>query len=120
MTGSRVAILCFGSLLRSVKDVCKRTDTTLIDMRFIKPLDEECIKNVVMSHDIVITLEEGVVKGGIGQEVMSVAHSIKNDVKVINLGISDRFVMEGKRSELLESENLDAKSIEKLIKMYKE
>lgn len=120
MTGSKVAILCFGSLLSSVKDVCKRNDTTLIDMRFIKPLDEECIKSVVMNHDTVITLEEGVVMGGIGQEVMSVAHSIRNDVKVINLGISDQFVMEGKRSELLEDEKLDAKSIENLIKMYKE
>lgn len=120
MTGSKVAILCFGSLLSSVKDVCKRNDTTLIDMRFIKPLDEECIKGVVMNHDTVITLEEGVVMGGIGQEVMSVAHSIRNDVKVINLGISDQFVMEGKRSELLEDEKLDAKSIENLIKMYKE
>ena len=73
-----------------------------------------------MNHDTVITLEEGVVMGGIGQEVMSVAHSIRNDVKVINLGISDQFVMEGKRSELLEDEKLDAKSIENLIKMYKE
>ena len=58
--------------------------------------------------------------GGIGQEVLSIAHRVRNDVKVINLGISDRFIMEGKRSELLEDENLDPYSIEKLINMYKE
>lgn len=120
LNGTKVAVLCFGSLLRSIKEVCKRTCSTLIDMRFIKPLDEECIKNTVINHDVVITLEEGVVMGGIGQEVMSIAHRVRNDVKVINLGISDRFIMEGKRSELLEDENLDPYSIEKLINMYKE
>ena len=67
--GKKVALCCFGSIVSKLKDLSDRYDLTLVDMRFVKPLDVELLKELAKTHEAVISIEEGVVQGGIGQEV---------------------------------------------------
>lgn len=91
-------------------------------MRFVKPLDVELVKQLASTHDAIITLEEGVVHGGIGQEILAVVQkfnetldSSKTKSEVIVKGFDDHFILEGTRDELLHDETLDNESIEKLV-----
>ena len=91
-------------------------------MRFVKPLDVELVKQLASTHDAIITLEEGVVHGGIGQEILAVVQkfnetldSSKTKSDVIVKGFTDHFILEGTRDELLHDETLDNESIEKLV-----
>lgn len=88
-------------------------------MRFVKPLDVELVKQLASTHDAIITLEEGVVHGGIGQEILAVVQkfnetqdSSKTKSEVIVKGFADHFILEGTRDELLHDETLDNESIE--------
>ncbi|WP_281648227.1 1-deoxy-D-xylulose-5-phosphate synthase [Parendozoicomonas sp. Alg238-R29] len=97
--GKRVAILGFGSLTSLALDVAERTDVSVADMRFIKPLDKALAQELADSHELLITLEEGAVKGGVGEEVAALLHNHKTHV--INLGIPDTFIAHGHRDDQL-------------------
>ncbi len=113
--GKTLALCCFGSVVHKLEKLASEYDLTLVDMRFVKPLDEELIKELAKSHKYIVTIEEGVVHGGIGQEISCIAHEVSSGVTVRNLGIRDEFVPEGTRDELLSEYGLDAQSVRKVV-----
>ncbi|TCT04854.1 1-deoxy-D-xylulose-5-phosphate synthase [Paralcaligenes ureilyticus] len=113
--GRVVAILCFGTLLAECAAVAEQLDASLIDMRFVKPLDEALLLSLAESHQAFVTVEEAMVMGGAGSAVLEFfgAHDIV--APVLQLGLPDRFVDHGEQSVLLRGLGLDAAGIEQSI-----
>lgn len=113
--GSKVAILNFGTLLPAALAAAERSDFTVIDMRFVKPLDSEAISKAAQTHELIVTLEENVIQGGAGSGVSEYLNQQNFSLPVLHLGLPDRFVDHGKHSELLAQCGLDHKGIEHAI-----
>lgn len=113
--GKKVAILNFGALLNEAKIVAEQYDYTLVDMRFVKPLDECLIAELAESHDYLVTLEENAIQGGAGSAVNEYLQSIGKIKPLMMLGIPDYFVPQATQQEAYEMLELDAKGIEKKI-----
>ena len=113
--GRNLAVLAFGSIVHKLKELADRYHLTLVDMRFVKPLDEERIRELARTHKYMVTVEEGVIHGGIGQEISCIAHEENPKIVVRTLGLADDFIPEGKRDELLAEQGLDVSHIEKTI-----
>lgn len=109
--GRKAAILAFGSMVWRLKNVADELDATLIDMRFVKPLDEEAIREAAASHDLIVTAEEGVVAGGAGSAVLEFLSAEGICVQTLCLGIPDQFVPHGDLPHLLADLGLDEKSV---------
>lgn len=116
LTGKRVAILSFGSLLEAAKVAAKTLNASLIDMRFIKPLDTNIIDELSKTHDLLVTLEENVISGGAGSGVSEYLNSSSLTVSVLNLGLPDEFLPHGKHASLLGQCGLSSDGIEKSIR----
>ena len=119
---STVAILSFGSLLDISEEVSKEIDATLVDMRFVKPLDESLIKELSTSHELFVTVEENVIAGGAGSAVNEFVTANSLPIKLLNFGIPDEFPVVGspedqKQAAELTKENLLAKIKSKLAKL---
>jgi 1-deoxy-D-xylulose-5-phosphate synthase len=109
--GQTIAILCFGTLLSTAHLVADTLNATLVDMRFVKPLDRDLILKIAATHATIVTLEENVVMGGAGEGVNSCL--LENDCvnQIINIGIPDYWAEHGSQSEILASCGLDAPGI---------
>ncbi|KPM83655.1 1-deoxy-D-xylulose-5-phosphate synthase [Pseudoalteromonas lipolytica] len=116
--GSKVAILSFGTLLESAKVAADELNATVIDMRFIKPLDTETINELLSSHDVIVTLEDNAIAGGAGSAVNEYLAAIKADVTILNLGIPDEFIKHGTQDEMHAEMGLDANGILTRIKEF--
>ena len=116
LTGRKVAILSFGALLSAAEPAANKLNATLIDMRFIKPLDTKIIDELSKSHDLLVTLEENVIAGGAGSGVSEYLNSKGIQTSIIHLGLPDAFLPHGKHSSLLEQCNLSAQGIEDSIR----
>ncbi|MCF2915874.1 MULTISPECIES: 1-deoxy-D-xylulose-5-phosphate synthase [unclassified Pseudoalteromonas] len=116
--GSKVAILSFGTLLESAKVAADELNATVIDMRFIKPLDTEAINELISSHDVIVTLEDNAIAGGAGSAVNEYLAAIKADVTILNLGIPDEFIKHGTQDEMHAEMGLDANGILTRIKEF--
>ncbi|MCM2129488.1 1-deoxy-D-xylulose-5-phosphate synthase [Larsenimonas rhizosphaerae] len=114
--GSEIALLAFGSLTVPAAIVAERLNATLIDMRFVKPLDREAILAAAASHSLLVTLEENVVAGGAGAGVGELLAEENVQVPLLHLGIPDRFIDHGKPAELLKECGLDVDGIEAAIR----
>ncbi len=113
--GSRIAVLTLGTLGTRVKRVLDRlggTEFTHIDMRYMKPLDEVCLKEVFRQHDLVVTLEDGVLRGGFGSAIMEFAAENELQKPLKRIGIGDEFIGHGSVEELEKLTGLDESSIE--------
>ncbi|WP_194089680.1 1-deoxy-D-xylulose-5-phosphate synthase [Vibrio hibernica] len=117
-TNPKVAILCFGTFLPEAIKAAETFDATVADMRFVKPLDEELIRTLVNSHDVLVTLEENVIAGGAGSGVIEFMMQNKLLKPVLQLGLPDEFVSQGTQAELYVDLGLDSVGIEKQIKAY--
>lgn len=113
--GQTVAILCFGPLIHTVKELAERLDCTLANMRFIKPLDADLVRKLAQSHRLIITLEENAVIGGAGSGICQQIMSESLPCSVINLGLPDQFMEHGSLTDLYAQAGLDAASIEARI-----
>lgn len=117
--GKKVCILAFGSLAVDYKEMCIAQDFTLCDMRFIKPLDKDLIKDMALKHDLIVTAEEGVIEGGVGLDVTVIVNDLNvnfgRETRVINAGLPDSFVDEGTRPQLLELLGLDCNGMLNMI-----
>ena len=113
--GSRLAILAFGTLLHPALAAAERLGATVVDMRFVKPLDEAMVQQMARSHDALITVEEGCVMGGAGSAVLECLAAAGLLVPVLQLGLSDEFIEHGDPGKLLSLCGLDAAGIEKSI-----
>lgn len=88
---------------------------TLVDLRFVKPLDEEAVRKLLGGHRLMVVAEEGYRFGGVGEHIGSLANSIGSPCRVLNLGVSDRFVPHGKRGEQLQEEGLTPEGVVRMI-----
>ncbi|MBX9475400.1 1-deoxy-D-xylulose-5-phosphate synthase [Yersinia enterocolitica] len=118
--GEKVAILCFGTLLAQAQIVADNLNATLVDMRFVKPLDEELILELAASHQILVTVEENAIMGGAGSGVNELLMAKRQLVPVLNLGLPDHFVPQGEQDEMRAEFGLDAAGIQSQIEAWLE
>ncbi|WP_158380179.1 1-deoxy-D-xylulose-5-phosphate synthase [Candidatus Williamhamiltonella defendens] len=116
--GEKIAILCFGTLLSVAREVAIHLNATLVDMRFIKPLDTELILSMALNHSLLVTIEENVIKGGAGSAVSECLMSYKKTVMLLNIGLPDQFIPQGEQNEMRSAYGLDSRGIQKQIKAY--
>ncbi|CNE93019.1 1-deoxy-D-xylulose-5-phosphate synthase [Yersinia enterocolitica] len=116
--GEKVAILCFGTLLAQAQIVADNLNATLVDMRFVKPLDEELILELAASHQILVTVEENAIMGGAGSGVNELLMAKRQLVPVLNLGLPDHFVPQGEQDEMRAEFGLDAAGIQRQIEAW--
>jgi 1-deoxy-D-xylulose-5-phosphate synthase len=116
--GQRVAILCFGTLLYNALEAAQELDATVVNMRFVKPLDQEMLDQVVASHDVIVTIEENVVAGGAGSGVNEYLVAQGSTKPVLNLGLPDRYMDHGSQNQLLSECGLDSVGIIKSINAF--
>jgi 1-deoxy-D-xylulose-5-phosphate synthase len=109
--GRSIAILLFGSLLTSAQEAAEELDATLVNMRFVKPLDEALLRELAQSHDLLVTLEDNAVMGGAGSAVNEFLHAAGLPVAVMNLGLPDEYIDHAQREEQLAACGLDAQGI---------
>ncbi|NLY65679.1 MAG: 1-deoxy-D-xylulose-5-phosphate synthase, partial [Alcaligenaceae bacterium] len=113
--GQRLAMLAFGPLLHAAVPVAEKLDATLVDMRFVKPLDAELIRQLAVSHDAFVTLEEGSVMGGAGSAVTEFINMLGLNKPVLQLGLPDKFIDHGDQATLLKKAGLDSAGIESSV-----
>ena len=112
--GSKIAYLVFGTLLNEVTQVAKDNGATVIDMRFVKPIDEKRIIAICQTHEYVFTVEDNVILGGAGSAVNEVVNKNKLTKNIVNIGVPDNVVPHGNQNEILSDLGLDAKGILKV------
>ncbi len=117
--GKDLAILSVGPLGETVKKICKKQEYNTLahyDMRFVKPLDENLLDEIFETYKMIITIEEGVLKGGFGQAVLAYKNrKCAEQVRIECLGLPDQFIEHGSMQQLYEAVGLDQKSIERVI-----
>ena len=113
--GQRVAILAFGTLLHAALAAAEKLDTTVANMRFVKPLDVALVCEMARSHDAIVTVEDSCLMGGAGSAVLEALAAAGLAVPVLNLGLPDRFVEHGDPAKLHALCGLDAAGIEQSI-----
>jgi 1-deoxy-D-xylulose-5-phosphate synthase len=111
----RVAILAFGTLLGSALEVAAELDATVVNMRFVKPLDEGMLGDMARNHELLVTLEENSLAGGAGSAVAESLSRRRLAVPLLQLGLPDRFIEHGTREEALRDAGLDRSSIHQAI-----
>jgi len=109
--GSNVAILSFGALLPAALEAGNRLAATVVDMRWVKPLDEAMLSTVALEHEVILTLEENVICGGAGSAVNEWMAANGHSPKLMNLGLPDHFQEHGSQSEQRKEAKLDADHI---------
>jgi 1-deoxy-D-xylulose-5-phosphate synthase len=115
---SGLAILVFGTLLSSALPIAERLDATLVNMRFIKPLDEELLIAMATRHRALVTIEENATLGGAGSAVGELLAAEGLAVPLLQLGIPDRFVEHGSRDGCLAAAGLDAAGLSASIERW--
>jgi len=115
----RVAILAFGSMVSPALSAAESLNATVVNMRFVKPIDLAMIQQIANSHDLIVTVEEHVIMGGAGsacaEALVALGEAIPM-VPIVHLGLPDRFIDHGDHQALLALEGLDAKGIEASIR----
>jgi 1-deoxy-D-xylulose-5-phosphate synthase len=109
--GSKVAILNFGTLLGSALQAGEQLDATVVDMRFVKPLDKEMVLNLANSHELLVTLEENSIAGGAGSAVSEFLAEQAVVMPILQLGLPDQFIDHANHQQQLEMVGLDAQQI---------
>ncbi|MCK0537460.1 1-deoxy-D-xylulose-5-phosphate synthase [Alcanivorax quisquiliarum] len=114
--GRQVAILSFGTLLPAAMAAADALGATVVDMRWVKPLDEILIRELATSHNLLVTLEDHQLMAGAGSAVSEYLAASAITVPVLHLGLPDTFIHHGKREALLAELGLDAAGIEQSIR----
>jgi len=114
--GKKLAILAFGTLLAAVESLAERLDLTLVDMRFVKPIDHALIKTLAQSHQGFVTIEESSIMGGAGSAVCEALNEAGLTLPILQLGLPDVFIDHGDQASLLAGVGLDEKGIEQSIR----
>ena len=114
--GRRVAVLAFGVMLAPALEVAEKLDLTVVNMRFVKPLDEVMVLEMARSHELLVTFEENVVAGGAGSAVNECLAAHGEHVTIANCGLPDRLIQHGSREEMLTDAGLDAAGFEQFVR----
>ena len=120
-TGKSIAILAFGTIVNTCLEVAEDINATVVDMRFVKPIDKKMIKEVCLHHNFIVTVEENVVSGGAGSAVLEALSELQLFCKTLVIGIPDKFFEHGSQKEVLKICGLDKNTIKrKIVKQHKE
>ena len=109
--GKRVAILAFGTLLYPALNVGDEIDATVVNMRFVKPLDVDLIKTLAQDHDYFVSVEDGSIQGGAGSACLEAMSEMGIEKPFLQLGLPDRFIDHGDYNLLMSKCGLDAKGM---------
>ena len=109
--GEKIALLAFGSMLTPCLEAAEELNATVVNMRFIKPLDDDLVASLAASHDWLVTVEENTVMGGAGGAVTESLNSQRIHVKVLQLGLPDVFIDQGDHAQMLANCGLDKHGI---------
>ena len=113
--GKQVAIFAFGNTLKHAIEAAELLDATVINMRFIKPLDETCILSIASSHGLLVTIEENVIQGGVGSAVAELLQQHHLNKHLLQLGLPDKPIMHGSDEQQRIDCGLDSQSIKNAI-----
>jgi 1-deoxy-D-xylulose-5-phosphate synthase len=116
--GKKVALLAFGSMLAKAEQIATELDYTVVNMRFVKPLDTELILSLAQSHELLVTIEENVIQGGAGSGVTEMLAQEKVTTPILNLGLPDEFIEHGAPQQLLAQNGLDVAGIKESITRF--
>jgi 1-deoxy-D-xylulose-5-phosphate synthase len=111
-------ILAFGAMVRSAEIVGERLDATVVNMRFVKPLDEELVLRLAAQHNALVTIEENAVAGGAGSAVIELLATCSNLLPTLSLGIPDQFIEHGSRDDCLAQAELDQASLAAAVERW--
>ena len=114
-SGRGIALLAFGCTLASAETVGAELDASVVNMRFVKPLDEALLLELARSHDAFVTLEDNAIAGGAGSAVGELLASHGIELPVLQLGLPDMFLEHATREQLLAEAGLDAAGIRRAI-----
>lgn len=117
-TGKRLAILAWGSMVAPALTVGEQLDATVINMRFIKPIDEALVLELAKTHEAFITIEENALSGGAGALINRLLQMNHYLLPILNIGLPDAFIEQGTREQLLSICGLDTQGILKQIKDF--
>jgi 1-deoxy-D-xylulose-5-phosphate synthase len=115
VAGKRLAIFAFGTLLYPALDVGEALNATVVNMRFVKPLDVDLLKAVATSHDYLVTIEDGAIMGGAGSACLEALIQLNINKPVLQLGLKDEFIEHGDYNLLMSRCGLDADGIKTSI-----
>ncbi|MBL4942079.1 MAG: 1-deoxy-D-xylulose-5-phosphate synthase [Colwellia sp.] len=120
--GNKIALLSFGTMLAEADKAANELDATLVDMRFVKPLDTNIIDELAASHDLLVTVEDNAIAGGAGSAVneyiLSKGLALPSAIRVLNIGIPDHFVKHGTQAEVHQELGLDSQGIVNQINIF--
>jgi 1-deoxy-D-xylulose-5-phosphate synthase len=116
--GSHIALLAFGTMVQPAEQVGDMLDATVVNMRFVKPIDEAMILQTAATHELVVTLEENVIAGGAGEAVNECLMRHGVQARTLNLGLPDRFIEHGTREEMLADAGLETEGITRAIQAH--
>ncbi len=116
--GEKIAILNFGTLLPNALEAAEKLNASVVDMRFVKPLDAARINEIAQTHELIVTLEENAIQGGAGSAVAEVLNYQQHKIGILQLGLPDYFIPQGTQQEILADLQLDAIGIEQQIKNF--
>ena len=116
--GEKIAILAYGSMVAPALEAGEKLNATVVNMRFIKPLDETVVLRMAQTHETIITVEENAIAGGAGSAVNEYLQSQKVLIHTLNIGLPDCYIDQGSREELLEICKLDSQGILENIQTF--
>ncbi|MGN0251319.1 MAG: 1-deoxy-D-xylulose-5-phosphate synthase [Oliverpabstia sp.] len=121
--GKGVALLAVGNMVKTAEQVCLRLQKeglcpTLVNMRFVKPLDIELLYQLKEEHDLIITLEENVKSGGFGEQVMEYYAQQQSNIHIQIIALEDQFIPHGSVSDLMRQQKIDVNSVESRVKNW--
>jgi 1-deoxy-D-xylulose-5-phosphate synthase len=116
--GTGTAVLVFGTLLDIALELGEELDLSIVNMRFIKPLDESLIKQLVATHDRLVTIEDSAIAGGAGSAVLEFLNQQRLPINCLRLGLSDKFPAQGNRDQVLQDYDLDIAGIRHAITRF--
>ncbi|RKZ73145.1 MAG: 1-deoxy-D-xylulose-5-phosphate synthase [Gammaproteobacteria bacterium] len=116
--GHKVALLVFGTLLTTALSAAEQLDATVINMRFVKPLDIDLIRQMAQQHDLIVTIEENVIMGGAGSAINECLQAHADSTPILNLGLPDHFLEHGNTTTLLTQCGLDTNGIVHSVTKY--
>ena len=114
--GSKIAILNFGTLVSHCMSAAEVLDATVIDMRYVKPLDTQMLDSLVDDHDLFVSVEDGAIMGGAGSAVAEHIMQAGLGVRLLQIGLPDQFIMQGTQEQMYAELEMDADGIIKKIK----
>ncbi|RVU37202.1 1-deoxy-D-xylulose-5-phosphate synthase [Rheinheimera riviphila] len=116
--GEGIALLVFGTLLHSAAEVAEQLNATLVDMRFVKPLDLPLLQKLAANHQTLVTIEDNAIAGGAGSAVNEAVAALRLSFSLLNLGLPDQFIRHGSQEQLYAELGLDSAGMLQRIKDF--